>query len=360
MFNGGKEMTQDNGPHLAFGGSASSYAPIWLKNLGLTIITLGFYRFWAKTRVRQYLWANTRLWGEPLEYTGTGLELFLGFLVALVVFVIPVTLLNVGIQIYMPTQAALGGALLLLFYVYLFIIANFAIYRAMRYRLTRTLWRGIRGGMATNGVSYGLKGAWAYVLAMLSLGFAAPWVAARLWNARWNDASHGNQSFAADASARPLYAAWIIAFVLAIALGGGLVWWMSTSGIINPEGAPPTGRDLITLVVGVFVFYLLLGVVFLIYQTIYWRTMIGATTWGAVSARMTAGPLSWLWLAVRSVLLILPLGLLAGWIPYITWKFWMKHLVIEGVPDAATLEQSTTAEPGRGEGLADALDMGAI
>src|SRR6185437_9615849 len=59
----------------------------WLliKNFLLTIVTLGFYRFWARVRVRRYFWSSLRLADEPLEYTGTGLELFVGFLIAVAV-----------------------------------------------------------------------------------------------------------------------------------------------------------------------------------------------------------------------------------------------------------------------------------
>ena len=49
---------------------------LWLllRNLLLTIITVGIYRFWAKTRVRQFFWRHTKLLGDRLEYLGTGGE----------------------------------------------------------------------------------------------------------------------------------------------------------------------------------------------------------------------------------------------------------------------------------------------
>ena len=58
-----------------------------LKNLGLNIVTMGFYRFWARTRLRRFLWSNVEVLGDPLLYSGTGMELFKGFLRALVVIV---------------------------------------------------------------------------------------------------------------------------------------------------------------------------------------------------------------------------------------------------------------------------------
>ena len=45
-------------------GSAATLTPIVIVNTLLTIITLSIYRFWAKTRVRQYLWDQTSLNGD--------------------------------------------------------------------------------------------------------------------------------------------------------------------------------------------------------------------------------------------------------------------------------------------------------
>ena len=53
-----------------------------LKTALLTLVTLGIYRFWAKTRVRKYFWSATAPGGDPIEYTGNGLEKLLGFLMA--------------------------------------------------------------------------------------------------------------------------------------------------------------------------------------------------------------------------------------------------------------------------------------
>ena len=64
----------------AFSGTWREYAPIAFTNLLLIIVTLGIYRFWATTRTRQYLWSRTRFVDERLEWAGTGLELFIGFL----------------------------------------------------------------------------------------------------------------------------------------------------------------------------------------------------------------------------------------------------------------------------------------
>src|SRR5687768_1018260 len=65
-------------------------------NFLLTIITLSIYRFWAKTNVRRHIWSCVHINGEPLEYTGTGKELFLGALVVFLLLILPLVILAVG------------------------------------------------------------------------------------------------------------------------------------------------------------------------------------------------------------------------------------------------------------------------
>ena len=71
---------------------------ITLRNALLNILTLTFYRFWARTRVRRYLWSRTFLLEEPLEYTGLSVELVLGFLLTVVLLGVPVVGASVAVQ----------------------------------------------------------------------------------------------------------------------------------------------------------------------------------------------------------------------------------------------------------------------
>ena len=54
----------------------------------LLLVTLGIYRFWLQTDVRRFLWNNTEIAGDGLEYAGTARELLLGFLIA-IAFLVP-------------------------------------------------------------------------------------------------------------------------------------------------------------------------------------------------------------------------------------------------------------------------------
>ena len=42
-----------------FEGRWQDFVPIGITNALLTLVTLGFYRFWATTRERQYLWSKS-------------------------------------------------------------------------------------------------------------------------------------------------------------------------------------------------------------------------------------------------------------------------------------------------------------
>src|SRR5215468_5019817 len=75
----------DDGRAIRFTGSWREYLPIAVTNALLTICTLGIYRFWAAARQRRYLWSRTELIDDTLEWTGTGKEMFLGFLIVMLV-----------------------------------------------------------------------------------------------------------------------------------------------------------------------------------------------------------------------------------------------------------------------------------
>ncbi|MDO6584192.1 DUF898 family protein [Salipiger sp. 1_MG-2023] len=155
----------------------------------LTLLTLGIYRFWAKTRIRRYTWSATRLDGTRFEYTGTGLEKFLGFLMAVVILAVYLGVLQLllvwfGMTIFAdpetPEQAMLQGMGLSVSALAVTPLVFFAQYRARRYRLARTRWRGIRCGMdkAAWGYAFRAMGYWA--LTLVSLGALLPLMTFRL------------------------------------------------------------------------------------------------------------------------------------------------------------------------------------
>ena len=123
-------------------GRVGELLPIVLLNALLNILTLGFYRFWARTRVRRFLWGNTALLGDRFEYTGTGAELFKGFIFVLFAVLLPITVTNIIAEFYFADNDIIYGVYNLALLVAIWFLIGVAIYRARRFRLSRTRWRG--------------------------------------------------------------------------------------------------------------------------------------------------------------------------------------------------------------------------
>src|ERR1700730_12234703 len=136
-------------PHLpvAFSGDRKQFFHLVLRGAALELITVGFYRFWLATDIRRHLWSNTLIDGDAAEYTGRAKELLIGFLFALAI-IVPVYLAYFLVSLEAERAKAFASFPLLAFF-YLF--GQFAIYRARRYCLTRTVWRGVRFWMSGSG-----------------------------------------------------------------------------------------------------------------------------------------------------------------------------------------------------------------
>jgi uncharacterized membrane protein YjgN (DUF898 family) len=161
---------------VTFSGQRPNFRRLVVRGAMLELVTVGFYRFWLATDIRRHLWSNTAVDGDTAEYTGTAKELLIGFLFALAILV-PIYLAYFFAGLEAERLKAFASIPLVLFY-YLF--SQFAIYRARRYRLSRTVWRGVRFWMTGSGLSYAWRAALWSLLALVSLGFALPWRAAAL------------------------------------------------------------------------------------------------------------------------------------------------------------------------------------
>ncbi|MDP4795602.1 MAG: YjgN family protein, partial [Rhodospirillales bacterium] len=129
---------------LAFDARRSGFARLLLVNSLLALITLGIYRFWARTKVRRFLWRHVTFLDDPLEYTGTGGELFVGFLIVIAIL-FPLGLIYKAIgTVVPPDNQSLRVGLEITYYMVLFALLQIGFYRMWRSRMSRTTWRGVR------------------------------------------------------------------------------------------------------------------------------------------------------------------------------------------------------------------------
>src|SRR5215210_1630909 len=113
-----------------FTGNERAFWRLLIRGAVLLLVTLGIYRFWLATDVRRFLWSNTEVAGDGLEYIGTARELLIGFLMAIAILV------PINVAFFL---AALGRGWLsqmsgLMALAALALLGQFAVYRARRYR----------------------------------------------------------------------------------------------------------------------------------------------------------------------------------------------------------------------------------
>ncbi|MGB8563764.1 MAG: DUF898 family protein [Pseudolabrys sp.] len=210
-----------------FLGQRRSYWRLLIRGAALLMVTLGIYRFWLVTDVRRFLWSNTEIAGEPLEYTGTALELLIGFLVA-IALLIPI---YAGFFLAALDLGLLGKLSGLLAFAALGVLGQYAIYRARRYRLTRTIYRGLRFHQSGSAWSYAIRATLWWVATIVTLGLAYPFQMASLERYKMRNTFYGDLAGRFEASGFALLLRglpmWLLFFApLALAIRGfvGIDW----------------------------------------------------------------------------------------------------------------------------------------
>jgi uncharacterized membrane protein YjgN (DUF898 family) len=173
---------------VSFSGDRGEFRRLVARGAGLELVTFGFYRFWLATDIRRHLWSNTVVDGNAAEYTGRGRELLIGFLFAIAI-IVPIYLAYFLVGLEVERAKAFASFPLLLFF-YLF--GQFAIYRARRYRLTRTVWCGVRFWMSGSGLAYTGRAALWGLLMVLTLGLILPWREAALERYKMRHSYYGD------------------------------------------------------------------------------------------------------------------------------------------------------------------------
>lgn len=349
-------MDNQSGSAFAFDGSWREYAPIAFTNLLLTIVTLGFYRFWATTRTRRYLWSRTQFIDDRLEWTGTGKELFKGFIMVLVLLGGPLLLFQLAIPaLIMRGMGAVAGLLGFTSIVLIFYLVGVARFRALRYRLSRTYWHGIRGGSDDGGWSYGWSYIWKNVVGAIPLYLLVPRAMMSLWNERWNKMSFGPYNFESAGDYTNVMWRYLLIYVApfaALLIGGFISWYAGMR--FGPETAN-------TAFIGAIFLYGFFAIAGLAFYAKFFREAVGALSLNNLDFQFNAATMDWIKLFLGDIALVIgTLGIGLIFIQYRHWKFFITHLEAYGEIDLNALTQSTTRESRHGEGLLDAMDVGAF
>jgi uncharacterized membrane protein YjgN (DUF898 family) len=289
--------------------------------------------------------------------------MFIGFLIVMA-FLVPFFLF---IQFLFPALVARGkvGAafgIIMLFYIALLYLGGFAAFRALRYRLSRTWWRGIRGGSDEPGWNYGGEYLGRIVVTAITYFIVWPWAATRLWNSRWNQMSFGPLQFQASMTAVGLKRRWAAVYLVPIALLFVLMIPAMVLGFWAGSSGDPENPTLPAIFIGLaLLLYLAIPLMTLHWYAKFYRMAADDLTLGRLGFSFSARTRDWLGLFLGNIgLAIITLGLGIMFWGYRNWAFMVRHLDMHGEINVSELTQSTTHAPGEAEGLADAFDIGAI
>ena len=336
--------TQPHTIDITFDSKGDRLFGLGLINGLLKILTLGIYSFWGKTEVRRRIWSFTRLNGEPLEYTGTGKELFLGFLIIFGAVLLPVLIAGFAVVYAFPGNKTAIASYQAGVYIAFFMLVGNAIYRAQRFRMSRTRWRGIRGSLEGSPAAY----AWAYFWTLVApfglvalaagtvswligpqvgglivvIGFIAalwifPWRANKLQALMTNNMRFGDRPFSYTGTSGPLYKryffAWAGSAALYIGASAAAIAYAYNAGLVElmQAGLPPSGPQILIFFAIGLVTLIAIGLITAWYRANQMNHFAQHTHLEGATFKLQASGKSLMWLLFSNWMLAV-LGLIGG------------------------------------------------
>ena len=302
-----------------FHGTGGTLFGIHVVNTLLTIVTLGIYYFWAKTRLRGYLFSQTEIEGDRFAYHGTARELLLGTLKAVLVFGVPIYLLNL-VRDVLDVPVLVKVAAGILSAVLFFVLFPVAMVGARRYRLGRTSWRGIRfsfRGRAWDMVKIFIVGSF---FTGLTFGLYYPFFLVARQGFMVSHSYFGSERFDFSGRGWDLFWPYVKAILLTLpTLGLCWVWYVARK------------------------------------RRYFWdRTTLGPARF---ACSVTGGRLLGLWV-VNVLLLVATLGLAWPWVRVRNIHFAFRNLALMGPVDLGRIQQEAQHVSTMGEGLSGFFDSG--
>ncbi len=197
-----------------------------LKTGIFTVLTLGLYRFWMKTRLRRWYWSAIRVGRHPLEYVGDPFEKLLGFLIAVVILSFYIGVVNLLLMFASFSLLQGNSTAYLMSFIGVIPLWFYAQYRARRYVLARTRWRGLRFGLEPGAWGYAFRALGHWILTILSAGLLWPRMTFKLEKYRTDRTFFGEARMVQGGRWTMLYPAtkWIFAALLMAGVAAGILF----------------------------------------------------------------------------------------------------------------------------------------
>ncbi|MEL6791031.1 MAG: DUF898 family protein [Pseudomonadota bacterium] len=329
----------------------------------LSIVTLTIFRFWGRTNFRRQLWSDTTIGGEPLEYTGTGKELFIGFFIAIFTLMVPFIGLLVAAQALLA-DVGLALAVIAIYLVFFWLI-GVAVYLARRYHLSRTRFRGIRFAQTGSAVSYGFQYFGWLFATLLTLGWLAPLMRIDLSKKLWEAAYFGSEKFqflkTPEAKSEQVYTSFALSYLGMIAIyAGWFIFLQVTMGLdqLAEETLFLDPMNVVLFYGSLFAFGFIGAFFYSWHEAVMVRRIVKSIHLQGTPLSSRISMMDILVLTLTNGLIVvftLGLGIMVAQMR--VWKKIANTNSVAGPIDLAAIAQTTEEGPSQGEGLADGLDL---
>ena len=304
---------------LTFHGAGGPLFSIYIINVLLTIVTFGIYYFWGKVKVQNYLLNQTEIDGDRFAFHATGKELLIGFVKAVLIFILPSGLLNTLPEL-MGAGVVIKGVAQILAYGIIMVFIPIAMVGARRYRFSRTSWRGIRFSFRGPTWEFVRLFAWGLFLTAITLGVYYPAFDTRRYRFFVSHSYFGNRPFQFDGKWRELLGRYLLTLALTLpTLGLCWFWYLARK------------------------------------QRFFWEH----TSFGSARFRydVTGRALMNFYLG-NLLLLVVTLGVALPWVTVRKLHFVSKYLALEGALDVASIRQEVQKASATVEALAGFVGAG--
>ena len=353
---------------IAYDGLTSQVYKIWLLNFFMQIITLGIYSFWGKTRLRKYVVGSFSLVNDWFEYTGTGKELFIGFLKS-----IPV-LLGIYAPFLIATFIAPEAAWPVVLLLPIFYVIPVALYSALRYRISRLQWRGIHYRLDGSALKYANLFLWRGFLNIVSIGILLPFSDIKKYQYKVNHSYYGDIPFSFKGSGKNLMGIHLATYAIAIGLiffmllGIQLITASFPVAEISMAAQGMSNENILQLIFGkpavitafalIFTPFLILPIVRLVYKTALIHEMINNLHASSISFKSTVTTIGLCKLKVGNFLILIStLGLGIPYIMQRNLRFLAAHTMVKGDLDTSQIKQVANQKPADAEGLQEVMNL---
>lgn len=299
-----------------FTGKTGEFFGIWIVNILLTIITLGFYTPWAKVRTRRYFYGNTVLDNSAFDYTASPMAILKGYLIAVVAFAIYTAVS----QIYPPS--------VFIFLLVFLLLMPWLVVRSMIFRARNSVYRNLRFTFEKSYKEAALIFTGLALLTPFTFGLLMPYLVYRQKKFFVENSGFGQSRFKFHGDIGAFYTPYLI-------LMGLVMVPMVIIGILAAIAIPAyqsymeqagqasqfinsAGPDESLIFIGIFIMY---GIMILFYVFIfaYLESRIGNLVWNGIEfvtnrfeSKLRARDLLWIYFS-NIIAIIVSFGLLIPW-----------------------------------------------